>query len=116
MILFADYEGLGVSFGLVLWFLLTVLAFILGMLGVVLGALGRRGWACWLGAAACLVEVVGVILVWLGFLEERAQLGAWAERYRPGPSFWGFSILMLALGVLALVFGWAAEDSAPPSP
>jgi len=69
MILFADYEGLGVSFGLVLWFLLTVLAFILGMLGVVLGALGRRGgpagwvpplasWR-WPASSSVLVELPG---------------------------------------------------------
>jgi hypothetical protein len=116
MILFADYEGLGVFFSLVIWFILTVPAFILGLLGAVAGALRRTGRAARLGLAACLLEFTGIAYVWLCFREEQARLGAFAERFWPGRQFWavefwpayhfwGISTLTLLLGSLAFGLG-----------
>jgi hypothetical protein len=116
MILFADYEGFAVGWCLIFWAILTVPALIMGLLGVVAGALRWRGCAAGLGSAACLLELLGGALVWIGFRAEQAKLGAGAEQFRPGHNFWAgqfwpgyhfwdISILTFVLGSLAFGLG-----------
>ena len=116
MILFADFEGIAVAFSLLLWSILTVPALIMGLLGVVAGTLRRRGCAAGLGLAACLLELLCVAFVWICFRVEQANLGAYAERFRPGSDFWDgqfwpgyhfwdISIPTLLLGSLAFGLG-----------
>jgi hypothetical protein len=107
MILFADYEGIGVAFSLLIWLVLTVPALIAGLVGVVVGSLrrSRPSRAAGLGLVSWLLELPGVAYVWCCFLAEKGRLGAYAERFRPGYYFWGISILTLCVGSLAIGLG-----------
>ena len=109
MIIFADYEGLGVAIAQGLWLLLTAPALLLATGGIVACVwkkphplLGR-----WLGAIACVVEVGAVVIVCLAFADEQARLGEHAERFRPGMFFWLASGLTIAAGLSAVCFGFA---------
>jgi hypothetical protein len=105
MILFASFAGWGVGWSLIFWRILTIPAVIMGLLGVVAGSLRRTGCAVGLGVAACLVELLSVAFVWICFREEQVNLGAGAERFRPGHPFWEISLLTLFLGSLAFGLG-----------
>jgi hypothetical protein len=117
MILFADpmWHDLGVLANeLLIGILLIAPAFLLGLLGVILGSLRHRRWAGGLGAVACLLDVIGIVLV---CLEGEDRPGELAERLLPGSSlaFWIVSVLTLTLGGIAISLS-AAEDSTPPAP
>lgn len=115
MILFADYEGLGVAFGEVLWFLATLPALVCGLGGTVAGALRipRPRLAFWLGIVACCLELPAIALVQIAFLDEQSRHGAYAERFRPGVIFWSASMLTTVLGVLAIGLGIARRAPSP---
>jgi hypothetical protein len=108
MIIFADYEGLGVAITQGLWLLLTVPASLLAIGGIVSGARKKphRMLAGCLGALACVVEVAGVVIVCLAFVDEQARLGERAERFRPGALFWLVSALTVAAGLAAIYLGF----------
>ena len=115
MVLFADYEGIGVAFGLFVWLVLMIPASLLGFTGIVVGAL-RNPWrklARWLGVSACLIELACIAIVWRAYQEERASLGAFAERYRPGWMFWAISALIIAGGALALLLSARDAEQSP---
>ena len=108
MIIFADYEGLGVAIAQGLWLLLTIPAALLALGGIVAGAWKKphRRLAGWLGAAACLVEVGGVVIVCLAFADEQTRPGEYAARFRPGALFWLVSGLTVAAGLSAVYLGF----------
>ncbi|MEX2138428.1 MAG: hypothetical protein WD894_04160 [Pirellulales bacterium] len=107
MMIFADYEGLGVAIAQGFWLLLTVPAALLAIGGIVSGALRRprRRLAFWLGASACVVEGAGIALVSLALAEALAFHPSHAESFRPGPIFWTVCGLTMAGGMLAVCLG-----------
>jgi hypothetical protein len=118
MVLFADYEGLGVVLFQVFWFLVTIPVLLCGLTGAIVGALRvpRPRLAIWLGSIACFIEVAAVIVVQLAFSEELSLRGAFAERFRPGLFFWGLSLVAMVLALLSLGLGLARYSTARVTP
>jgi hypothetical protein len=108
--IFADYEGLGVAIAQGLWLLVTIPALLLAVGGIVAGAWKKpnRKLAGWLGATACVVEIGGILMVWLAFADEQARLGEYAERFRPGLFFWFGAVATVAAGLWAVYLGVAS--------
>ena len=113
MSLLADYEGLGIAIAQGLWLLLTIPAALVALGGIVAVAWRRprRTLAIWLGTVACVVEGAAIAMVCLAFAEEQALHAAYAERFRPGPLFWGLSATTVAGGLLAVYLGIRRKPS-----
>jgi hypothetical protein len=117
MFLFADYEGLGVFFSEVYWFLATIPAILCGLAGTIAGAwrVPRPRLAFWLGVVACGIEVLPAAFVQFAFFDELSHRGAYAERFRPGWFFWSLSLGTTALAFLAIALGLSRRPASPMS-
>ncbi len=115
MVLLADYEGLGVAFAQMFWFILTVPAAIMAVAGIAAGS-AHNPWrksACWLGGIALVIELCAVAVVWSAFQDERARLGDFAERFRPGMKVWAGSALTITASAVAICLGMIRRSVVP---